>query len=81
MASMTLEEELAMLKKEVEALKKQNEAQVSYEEDVDGESIDFQGEFQELIEKVKLDYENLSPITAVGIFALGALFGRSISSK
>ena len=35
----------------------------------------------ELIETVKNEYNTLSPVAAVLLFALGASFGRAISSK
>jgi hypothetical protein len=34
-----------------------------------------------LVDTIKKDYDNLSPTTAVLLFALGALFGSSLSSK
>jgi hypothetical protein len=35
----------------------------------------------EITERIKEDYENMSPVTAVAIFAAGALFGRIFLSK
>ncbi len=35
----------------------------------------------ELIETVKSEYNTLSPVAAILLFALGAAFGRAISSK
>ena len=37
--------------------------------------------FSTLVDTIKKDYDNLSPTTAVLLFALGALFGSSLSSK
>jgi CRISPR/Cas system-associated endonuclease Cas3-HD len=37
--------------------------------------------FNTLVDTVKKDYDNLSPTSAVLLFALGALFGSSLSSK
>jgi len=34
-----------------------------------------------LVKQFEQEYENLSPTVAVLIFALGAMFGRSLSSK
>jgi len=92
MAKMSMEEELTSLRQEVERLKKESvsEASVEVEEDsaldalVDG-AYDFEGELEskahEVLERMKLDYENMSPATAVAIFSAGALFGRLFLTK
>ncbi len=38
-------------------------------------------QLEELAELLKKEYESLSPVAAVFLFALGAVFGRAISSK
>ena len=35
----------------------------------------------QLLETIKHDYENLSPTSAIVLFALGAAFGHALSSK
>ncbi len=35
----------------------------------------------DLLQTIKKDYENLSPTSAIILFALGAAFGRALSSK
>jgi len=91
MATMSMEEELSSLRQEVERLKKENVEVVEEIEDdsaldalVDG-AYDFEGEMEskahEVLERMKLDYENMSPATAVAIFSAGALFGRLFLTK
>jgi predicted RNase H-like HicB family nuclease len=35
----------------------------------------------QLLDTIKKDYENLSPTSAIVLFALGAAFGHALSSK
>ena len=35
----------------------------------------------DLLQTIKKDYENLSPTSAIVLFALGAAFGHALSSK
>ncbi len=35
----------------------------------------------QMVDTIKKDYENLSPVSAVVLFALGVAFGNAISSK
>ncbi len=92
MAKMSMAEEIKYLREELERLKKderQNDID-EIEEDstldalVDG-IHDIEGELEQkvnaLVERMKDDYENMSPVTAVAIFAVGALFGRIFLSK
>jgi len=94
MAKMSMEEEIRFLREEVERLKKEDvkrEAQSEeFEEDetldalVDGVhkiEDELNEKMHEITERIKEDYENMSPVTAVAIFALGALFGRIFLSK
>jgi len=92
MAKMSMQDELKSLREEVERLK-----QVNHQEDVDELEVDsaldalvegaseLEGELeskaQEVLERMKLDYDNMSPATAVAIFSAGALFGRLFLSK
>ncbi len=92
MAKMSMAEEIKYLREEVERLKKddiQNSPEES-EEDVSLDALvdgvhDMEAELEEkaheLVERMKEDYENMSPVTAVAIFAVGALFGRIFLSK
>ena len=92
MAKMSMQEEIKFLREEVERLKKEDtqSAPEEVEEDaaldalVDGVH-NIEGEIEEkvheLVDRMKDDYENMSPVTAVAIFAVGALFGRIFLSK
>ena len=101
---MTMHQELDMLRKEVEELRKQKEVEEKKEraEALKAEKIQAQeteeaqekaGEIMgsleeakmdakdgihELLHSIKKDYENLSPVAAVVLFALGAAFGRAL---
>lgn len=92
MAKMSMAEEIKFLREEVERLKKED-AQNSPEEIEEDIALDalvegvhnIEGELEEkvheLADRMKEDYENMSPVTAVAIFAAGALFGRIFLSK
>jgi len=92
MAENNMQDELTSLRQEVERLKQESvsEATAEVEEDtaldalVDG-AYEFEGEVEskahEVLERMKLDYENMSPATAVAIFSAGALFGRLFLTK
>ena len=92
MAKMSIEEEIKFLREEVERLKKED-AKNSIEEFEEDETLDslvdgvhkiedeLNDKFHAIAERIKDDYENMSPITAVAIFAAGALFGRIFLSK
>jgi len=92
MAKMSMEEEIASLREEVARLKKEDEAsaQVAEQEEVTLDALvegvqslegDVELKAEELLARMKEDYENMSPVTAVAIFAAGALFGRIFLSK
>lgn len=92
MAKMTMAEEIKFLREEVERLKKEDVQRQAdeVEEDTTLDALvdsihDIEGELEDkvnaLIERMKDDYENMSPVTAVAIFAVGALFGRLFLSK
>jgi hypothetical protein len=95
MGNMTMQQELEMLRAEVEALRQERDEteqekgreleKVSVGRTkalrekagkIEGEARD---QLQDVLETLKRDYENISPITAVLLFALGTAFGRSIS--
>lgn len=92
MAKMSMEEEIRYLREEVERLKKED-AQHSPKELEEDETLDalvdgvhkiedeLNDKMHEITERIKEDYENMSPVTAVAIFAAGALFGRIFLSK
>jgi ElaB/YqjD/DUF883 family membrane-anchored ribosome-binding protein len=92
MAKMSIEEEIKFLREEVERLKKED-AKNRIEEFEEDETLDslvdgvhkiedeLNDKFHAIAERIKDDYENMSPITAVAIFAVGALFGRIFLSK
>jgi len=92
MAKMSMQEELKSLREEVERLKQTDtqepvgelEADTALDALVEG-AYELEGELasqaQEILERMKLDYENMSPATAVAIFSAGALFGRLFLSK
>ena len=93
MAKMSMAEEIKFLREEVERLKKddvQNSSPEESEEDVALDALvdgvhdmeaDLEEKAHELVERMKLDYDNMSPATAVAIFSAGALFGRIFLSK
>ncbi|MDA7817707.1 hypothetical protein N9A28_05920 [Sulfurimonas sp.] len=83
----TIYQELEALRLEVESLKKEKDTiKDSHTEEVKGIETtikDFleKDNISELFETIKKDYANISPVTAVGLFALGAIFARSLSRK
>ena len=107
MAKMTMHQELDMLRKEVEELRKQKkqrekeeqlkakkaeeakaleiaEAQEKAEEimeSLEEGKNDAKETLNQLLDTIKKDYENLSPTSAIVLFALGAAFGHALSSK
>jgi CRISPR/Cas system-associated endonuclease Cas3-HD len=63
---------------EIEEVKtKADEIMTSFEE---GKS-DAKEAMDQLLNTIKKDYENLSPTSAIVLFALGAAFGHALSSK
>jgi len=107
MAKMTMHQELDLLRKEVEELKKQKaaqekEAQLKAKKEEEAKALEMaeaQEKAEELIESleegktdakemldqllktIRKDYENISPTSAIVLFALGAAFGHALSSK
>jgi len=92
MAALSMEEEIALLKEELARLKEAKVQQSSADQEV-GNTLDalvegvadlegdIEEQAQEILARMKDDYENMSPVTAVAIFAAGALFGRLFLSK
>ena len=92
MAKLSMSDEIIALKEELQRLKSQEVEQPKEEaeEDVVLDSLvdgayalegDLETKAHELVEQMKLDYDNMSPATAVAIFSAGALFGRLFLSK
>ncbi|HEC05310.1 MAG TPA: hypothetical protein ENJ12_00525 [Thiolapillus brandeum] len=101
MPKMTMREELEMLRREVEELKRQQqeeavaektgpveeaEALIRQKLEAAGDKVDeirgeMKDQLEELADTLKSEYEHLSPVAAVFLFALGVVFGRVISSK
>ena len=61
----------------VEAKKKAEKIMNSLEEG----KTDAKEALDQLMDTIKKDYENLSPTSAIVLFALGAAFGHALSSK
>jgi SMC interacting uncharacterized protein involved in chromosome segregation len=102
-----MHEELEELRREVEELKRQKEAETKRRKQEEREAqeakemeieeveakakeiissieegkSDAKEVFDELLKTIKKDYENLSPTSAILLFALGAAFGHALSSK
>jgi ElaB/YqjD/DUF883 family membrane-anchored ribosome-binding protein len=92
MATMSIEEEIKFLREEVERLKKEDikNSTEEFEEDETLDSLvdgvhkiedELNDKFHAIADRIKEDYDNMSPVTAVAIFAAGALFGRIFLSK
>ena len=75
MKSISLDEEFAALKLEVERLK-ESDAAKKVEELLDSELGE---KLQEGVEQIKTDYKNSSIVSIIALFLLGALFGRLFS--
>ena len=95
MAKITMRQELEILRKEVEELRKQKaEAEENQQlliQEAKGEKkamkqeaetfeTEFKTQVNDLVEKIKTDYDNLSPLAAVLIFAMGAILGSSLTA-
>jgi len=92
MATLSMEDEIKALKEELARLKQEDTLndKEEFEEDMSLDSLvdgayalegDLELKAHEIAERMKEDYENMSPVTAVAIFAVGALFGRLFLSK
>ena len=72
-----LKAEKAQDQPEIEAKKDLDEVQESAE----ANEVELKNTLNDLLETFKKDYENLSPTSAIVLFALGAAFGHALSSK
>lgn len=107
MAKITMHQELDLLRKEVETLKKEKvkqekekrieakkaeEAKAFEVAEVQDKAEELMSSLEEgksnaketldqLLDTIKKDYENLSPTSAIVLFALGAAFGNALSTK
>ncbi len=92
MANMSMTDEITALKEELARLKhsETQKLEEAHEEDMVLDSLvdgafsleeDLESKAHDLVEQMKLDYDNMSPATAVAIFSAGALFGRLFLSK
>jgi len=92
MAKMSMQDELQSLREEVARLKQADKQEVVEEVEADSAldalvegAYELEDELaskaEDVLERMKLDYENMSPATAVAIFSAGALFGRLFLSK
>ena len=104
MKKMTMQQELEMLRNEVQNLKARQKEDIdnqdSSEEDVSTkfpvhrgdintffkEQIeqledDVKDQVEDIIKTLKKDYETISPVSALILFAVGAAFGRALSSR
>ena len=79
-------------KREAEEAKRKEKEAETVEAEVQETAEEIMGSFEEgkiitretvneLVETIKKDYNNISPASAVLLFALGALLGRVLSSK
>ncbi len=86
MINNTVQQELEELRLEIENLKEQKEQTKSskiteQKKSIEDFTSDVKDNINELLETVKKDYADMSPVTAIGIFTLGVIFGRFSSSK
>jgi predicted transcriptional regulator len=76
-AAIEEKEQVAELQEIAEAKEKAEKIMASIDE---GKS-DAKEALDQLMDTIKKDYENLSPTSAIVLFALGAAFGHALSSK
>ena len=75
------EEALKAEKTQTQEMKKVKEKAEEIMESVGEAKTDAKDGMHELLHSIKKDYENLSPVAAVVLFALGAAFGRALDTK
>ena len=75
-----LEEKKALETEQLEINKAKNKAE-EIMASLDEGKTDAKEALDQLVETIKKDYENLSPTSAIVLFALGAAFGHALSSK
>ena len=81
-----IHQELEELRLEIEDLKEQKKQTkatkiTAQEESIENFKSDVKDNMNELLETIKKDYADMSPVTAVGLFALGVIFGRTTSRR
>ncbi len=104
MKKMTMQQELEMLRNEVQNLKARQKEDIdnqdSSEEDVSTKfsvhrgdinaffkeqvehlEDDVKDQVEDIIKTLKKDYETIAPVSALILFAIGAAFGRALSSR
>ena len=85
-------EEAERKRKEAEAERKAQEAREAEAKEAEAKAKEIMKSIEsgksdakevlnELLETLKKDYDNLSPTSAIVLFALGAAFGHALSSK
>ena len=87
MKASSLEQEIASLRKEVKALRKQkpkkNTQSKSSKKSTATTASTSEAELKKILadvlSQVKKDYDNLSPVTALVLFALGAALGGALA--
>ena len=100
MSGMTMQQEIEILREEVQKLKAGQQALVAADDPDDDQNAEDSGEgvssvkgmiehveddvkeqMHDLVEILKKDYEAVSPVSVVLLFAAGVLFGRILSSR
>jgi len=76
-AAIEKKEQVAEQKEIAEAKEKAEKIMTSLDEG----KTDAKEALDQLMDTIKNDYENLSPTSAIVLFALGAAFGHALSSK
>ncbi len=87
MKASQLEQEIASLRKEVEALRqekpKKNTQSKSSKKATASATFASEAELKKILtdvlSQIKKDYDNLSPVTALALFALGAMLGGALA--
>ncbi len=74
-------EALKIQKAQEEVISEAQEKAQELMDSVDKGKMDAKDALKHLMDTVKQDYENLSPTSAIVLFALGAAFGNALSSK
>ena len=82
----TIHQELEELRLEIENLKEQKKQNkdtktIEQEKSIEDFTSDVKDSMNELLQTIKKDYKDMSPVTAIGLFALGVIFGRATSRR
>jgi preprotein translocase subunit Sss1 len=85
MPNNNIHQELQELRAEIEDLKREKQEteniKIIDKKDIENSINIFKDNITEVFETLKKDYKNISPVTAIGLFTLGVIFGRTTSSK